>query len=600
MEISAIIDCLPPKTDYLTYLTILESHLSPEILPELNKILQDPELTQNIGWDLVHNLLQFSGAEPCLTTIARLGNPREVILKVTEALQLLRLNAEDNESNHSEDNGPTVSEKFCILIRLLSILHPRIKTKYPSRFLSTSLKSILASYQPTTPATLALIAFLHAVSGEKRPSLPERTSDPPTPIKDHSSGSSSAPDPEAQDEEPEEAAIQIKLLQSFITHILEEYINKNPLEWAARLHEFTHPNKLVASRSQSEAFRNEVELQLRDNVVGQLVALSRDLQLSGYGTLFDACYDKTLHASESDSADNYPCSPADIPLAKVGALFLITSYIFSSVVFQSKLPQPELDIFPGHAKLLKNFIGVDGASGTGEEEISVIDAILAIGLWLESNNRFVAEPLKDIDFFEQLQSLSLLSAHTPSSSLRYAAHSLCSSILHAHPTDRVRLIFISDTLENCPYEALKASAVSWLKEEISNATDRNSENLFSSRVAMAATQPYLFLDMSSLVEAEGSELLHEIMQSIVFHMAVLNFLIFLCGQKYSQVVPVGMLTTAKEIYLKPLQACQERALVLAPEIEGDDILIDLQLLENRIRTCACHIEKSEAQKEDQR
>ena len=159
--------------------------------------------------------------------------------------------------------------------------------------------------------------------------------------------------------------------------------------------------------------------------------------------------------------------------------------------------------------------------------------------------------------------------------------------------------FISDTLENCPYEALKASAVSWLKEEISNATDRNSENVFSSRVAMAATQPYLFLDMSSLVEVEGSELLQQIMHTFVFHMAVLNFLIFLCGQKYFHVVPVGMLTTAKEIYLKPLQACQERALVLAPESEMNEILIDLQLLENRIRTCASHIEKSEAKKDDQ-
>jgi hypothetical protein len=222
-SIAAIKDSLPPATDYLTYLTILESHLSPEILPTLHEILQDAELTQNIGWDLIHLLLPMPGAEQCLSTIARLGNPREVVLKITEALQLLELEEDEEEEfevevEKSSDAEPTAVDRFCTLISLLSIIHPRIKTKYPSRFLSTSLVSILSTFRPSNQATLAVISFVHTVSGKKRPPLPGRKSSLKIPTTTTVTESDpSAPDPEAQEEDPHEAAIQAKLLQSFVT-----------------------------------------------------------------------------------------------------------------------------------------------------------------------------------------------------------------------------------------------------------------------------------------------------------------------------------------------------------------------------------------------
>jgi hypothetical protein len=299
--LSAITDSLPPATDYLTYLTILESHLSPDILPKLNDILQDEELTQNIGWDLIHLLLPLPGGEKCLETVARLGNPREVVLKVTEALQILELDnaardeeeEEDKEEDEEEtretttDNKhpknpsevapstsePTEVDKFCILVNLLQILHPRIKTQYPSRFLSTSLMAILAAFRPSNQATLAVISFVHTVSGKKRPPLPGRSSS--MSISVISSGTQSkpsAPDPEAQEEDPREAAIQKKLLQSFVTHILEDYVNENPLEWSGRLQELYDPKRVVSNKkSLSQSFRDLEELQTRDTVVGQLI-----------------------------------------------------------------------------------------------------------------------------------------------------------------------------------------------------------------------------------------------------------------------------------------------------------------------------------------
>lgn len=273
-SIKAITESLPPASDYLTYLTIIESHLSPDILPTLNTLLQDPDLTQNIGWDLIHLLLPLPGSETCLLSIARLGNPREVVLKVTEALQLLELDSEDGgKETVVEGSEPTLVDRFCTLINLLSILHPRIKTKYPSRFLSSSLMAVLSTYRPSNQATLAVISFLHTISGKKRPSLPGRKSSLNIPaVPTESQNGQFAPDPEAQDEDPKEAAIQAKLLQSFVTHILAEYINANPLEWAARLKENFDPAKIVfGKKSLGESFREDPALQIRDTTAGQLV-----------------------------------------------------------------------------------------------------------------------------------------------------------------------------------------------------------------------------------------------------------------------------------------------------------------------------------------
>ncbi|XMA20483.1 hypothetical protein WAI453_013274 [Rhynchosporium graminicola] len=595
--IKAITESLPPVTDPITYLTILETHMSPEILPTLNDILQDAELSQNIGWDLIHLLLPVPGSQTCLDTIARLGNPREVILKVTESLQMMDLDEDEDEAEqsrseekrHSESVEPSSTDKFCTLVHLLAILHPRIKTKNPSRFLSTSLMAILSSFRPSDEATLAVISFVHTISGKKRPSLPGRKSSLNIPSTASSSSGPSAPDPEAQEEEPAEAAIQAKLLQSFVTHILEEYLNANTLDWAARLQEHFTPKMVVPNKkSLGESFKDDPVLVTRTDIVGQLVALTRDLGLHNFVILFDALYNTESQHSEHET--EHPTSPSDIPLSATGSLFLITSLVFSSVLFGSKIAPPKLAIFPDHAKLVQHFIGTSGPASIGSENTGVIDAILALGLWLENDTKFVAGPLEDEDFLQHLQSISLLSANTPSSSLRYAAHVLTSSILHAHPVDRLRLTFISDTLEHCPYESLKGSAVSWLKEEIITAHTRKSENLFATTMALNAVQPYLFPDTSALAEASDEELLQELEQSFPFHMAVVNFLYFIGGSTYSHLLPAGMFGVVEEIYLGPLRTAQEKGLrVLNPSPEAlahvGGSKMDLQLLGDRIAMC---------------
>lgn len=322
----------------------------------------------------------------------------------------------------------------------------------------------------------------------------------------------------------------------------------------------------------------------------------RDLELSDFSVLFEAIYKKETDSAKHDAEEDYPSSPADIPLSQAGSLFLVTSLVFSSVLFGSKTNLPDLSLFPDHAKLVQHFLGTGGPSNIGTEEPGIVDAILAVGLWLEHANKFVSGPLEDEDFLQHLQSLSLLSANYSSPTLRYIAHVLTSSILHAHPVDRLRLTFISDTLEHCPYEALKASAVSWLKEELITAHKRKAENIFSSTVALGASQPYLFPDTSALSEATDEELKQEMLQSFPFHMAVVNFLYFICSKQYSHVIPSGMTAVVEEIYLGPLRIAQERSLTLLPDKKGkavegidEDMQVEFELLGERIAMCSAQI-----------
>jgi hypothetical protein len=233
---------------------------------------------------------------------------------------------------------------------------------------------------------------------------------------------------------------------------------------------------------------------------------------------------------------------------------------------------PSLSIFPSLALLAQKFTGKSGLESTGTESPSIIDAILAIGLWLEHSDHFVAGPLDSSDFLQLLQTLSLLSANCPDPTLRYAAHVLTSNILHAHPTDRVRLAFICDTLEHCPFEPLRASAVGWLKEEIVRARARKADNAFSTPAAVAALQPYLFPYESALAAETDSELWQDFRRTFPFHMAALNFVFFLNSPEYAGVVPEGSISVIEEIYLSPLRSARvrlEKALAEGGDLERE-------------------------------
>lgn len=267
------------KEDRFTYLTILQFHVkSPEILPTLNEVLEgDAQLTQDIGWDLVQMLLAIHGSETCLETVARLGNPREVIIKVMEALGGLGEAAADEDATSAVEGAPEpphdVTEKFITLLGMLAILHRRIKTRYPSRFLGSSLVKVYEAYQPTPEMTASVINLVRSLSGRKRPPLPTRKSSINVANPDENGDiSKDAPDPEAEQEDPTEQEMKQRLLQSFVTCVLQRYINANAMQWSARLLEKYTPGKNIpGKKTLAQIYTDDETLHQRDAVVGQLV-----------------------------------------------------------------------------------------------------------------------------------------------------------------------------------------------------------------------------------------------------------------------------------------------------------------------------------------
>ena len=290
------------REDRFTYLTVLEYHVrTPGVLPVLNEVLQNEDLTQDIGWDLVDMLLPVDGYEACLETVARLGNPKEVYLRVTQALGGLaaawlveddddgvaaaegghhklriRRDGSDESSDYQKREllpKDKIPGAFIALLGMLAVLHGRLKAKYPSRFLGPALLRILQAYRPTPEMTASVINLVRSLSGRKRPPLPSRTSSINVANPDEDGDNSrNAPDPEAELEEPEEELKQGRLLQSFVTWVLHQYVEENPMRWSPRLLERYNPERNVPGKKTNiDAYRENEELQKRDAVVGQLV-----------------------------------------------------------------------------------------------------------------------------------------------------------------------------------------------------------------------------------------------------------------------------------------------------------------------------------------
>jgi hypothetical protein len=292
-----LVQALPPATDYLTYLTLLEYQLTPERLPLLHTLLQDEKLTTNIGWDLVKLLLPMLPASTeCLQDVARLGNPREVILRVSESLMQLQPEDDDDDENEDEGNSdrlPLHILQFNCLLGMLSVLHTRIQTKAPSRFMATSLQAALEAYtsMPTNETTLAFLEFLREVSPSKRPAPPPRVASESSVLR---VAAASAPDPEAEVSSPSPSAdnetllvrkfIQFSLLELLKSYLLSFSSPMDPgMSWTIRMQEHLHPDlRLPGAQSQTDVYRSTKELKERDMIMGKLVVcIAAEIEISG-------------------------------------------------------------------------------------------------------------------------------------------------------------------------------------------------------------------------------------------------------------------------------------------------------------------------------
>lgn len=665
-EESPLVKALPPASDYLTYLTIVEYNLTTASLPILHKVLQDETLTTNIGWDLVHILVPLlPESEQCLQDIARLGNPREVILKVTESLRLVDYGSatEDDDEEavapgavdvrdqaHAESSTypvktkpaeqaqegsestqmvevqpplPLAVNQCTALLSMLAILHPRIKTKYPTRFLSTTLQAVLATFSNASThrevILMAIVQLVKTVMGIKRPMLPARKSAGilPTITREISR---TADDPEGAADSKSDAgelAMQARLLQSFVTHVTEEYLlnlidegDVPGMAWCSRMMEKLQPERIVDnSTSFTRRFSQEDRLHQRNDNVGQLVTLAQDLKLTDQALLSAAMTVEELPALGHEE-DDPPISAEDIPLSRLGSLLLYTAKQVSTIFYDRPTLTPQMNIFPAHREVLKKCLASPG-HGTGflgNEPQALIDAVLALGLiCLEENE--IGEPDSDEQFNEYLQVTALLSSSCPSPNLRGHAHYLSSTILRSQPDDSVRLAFIRDTLEHCPFENLKVSAVGWIKGETieangptavpghehdqSGAADHET-SIFATPLALESLGPYLFPSLhADLVTSPVREAWVTFQTNVSFYLASLNFIyLLLHAKQLHQRLDVRELWTNVDIagsFLQPLRDANarfkkgmDRGGDLAGE-KSDTVLAELNLLDETIK-----------------
>ena len=79
------------------------------------------------------------------------------------------------------------------------------------------------------------------------------------------------PDPEALSSErpdEEDANLSQRLLRSFLTCVIEKFVGDGQLEWAARLLEYTWPERIVPGRrTLLQSFKEVPELQAKDALI---------------------------------------------------------------------------------------------------------------------------------------------------------------------------------------------------------------------------------------------------------------------------------------------------------------------------------------------
>ncbi|KAJ6021090.1 hypothetical protein N7540_006594 [Penicillium herquei] len=498
-----LVKALPPATDYLTYLTLLEYQLTPQRLPLLHRLLQDETLTTNIGWDLVKLLLPMLPASTdCLHDVARLGNPREVILRVSEALMNLQPEDEDEEDfdeddTREENSLPMHIRQFNCLLAMLSELHTRIRTKAPSRFVANSLQAALEAYtsMPSDETTLALLEFLRDISPNKRPAPPPRSNSQSTVVRVNSI-SGSAPDPEAEVALPSPAAdhesvLVEKFIQFGLIEVLKAYLlsHSSPMDpgmsWTVRMQEHFHPELKLPENSQTQAYVSTKELKERDMIMGKIVALSRDVGIET-SDLLDIISKSPEDQLQPLDFEDPPSSADQIPLERHGSLLLLAARTSGATLFASGQSIPKTPIFPNLALIYKNFLGETDTSdqvSLGQPQ-ALIDSLLALTVF--SLQESTTAPSSETEFKDFVVALTGCTSNKDYGIVR----NIPAELVHGNESAITRFKLIRTILEDDRLQSARDSAISWLKDEILKAP--SSDTIFRDPLHFGALFPLLF------------------------------------------------------------------------------------------------------------
>ena len=218
-----------------------------------------------------------------------------------------------------------------------------------------------------------------------------------------------------------------------------------------------------------------------------------------------------------------------------GMLHMTALKAYTALIEKHEAPF-RMCIFEDHHRILAAFID---ASQVGTQAPAVLDSVLILGWAAMTWNRGYVKPNGDDSFFDYLHRLNAVSSDSPIASLRYQYHLFSSIVLHSHPSSKVRLRYITDTLVHCPYANLRVAAVGWLRSETAAAfnvtpsieyrsarpfqcpqTSReHEENVFATPSAITSVASHLF---ATPTVADDSEVRFQAQ----FWLATLNLLYF--------------------------------------------------------------------------
>ncbi|KAK6415136.1 YAP1-binding protein 1, partial [Oleoguttula sp. CCFEE 5521] len=347
-------------------------------------------------------------------------------------------------------------------------------------------------------------------------------------------------------------------------------------------------------------FADEEHLRVPFDAVAQLGMLAKDLRIENADLVAAATTTEDPPATTGDE-DDPPSSAADIPLSRIGSLLLFAGRQAAGVLYQSEpsLPSNFISLFPAHFKILQNCLS-SPASGTGTlgtEPYALIDACLTLGLLCLEYDQ-IGSPDSDEDFNQYLQLTALLSSNCPSPNLRGHAHYLTTTVLRSQPDAEVRLAFIRDTLEHCPFENLKVSAVGWMKGEtleavFSKGGDPTHASVFTTPKALEALSPFLFPPVEAeLLTPHVTAAYITFVANLSFYLASMNYLYpLLVAPPLRESLEVEQWWKSSGImadFVQPLKQAKQRfgtALGVSGELEdesSDAAIAELAVLEDAI------------------
>ncbi|KAI5293925.1 hypothetical protein KEM52_004991 [Ascosphaera acerosa] len=600
-----LLQARPPATDPLTYLTLLEYQLTTERLPLLHDVLcADEALAREIGWDLVRTLANFlPHSQACLDDVARLGNPREVMLSVAGALERLRGRLRDADADadaleevegEGEDDGleggpdgpASPALQYECLLGMLPTLQSRLSSKYPSRFLGSTLQEVLTTLElmPTPAATLATLRFLENVSGVKRPRPPPR--DAATPVSAPAEGAAPpAGDPES--EEPSAAVVvaqrQImkRLAQFALLECIKIYLGglpegPNGMRWALRMEEARETRPIpphLLRLCATEAYKHDPELQERDAVFLRMLDCARELGIAD-SELVCVCSTRNGKDDAVLDLESVPQRPEEIHLERHGCLLLLAGRMAVSRLDGSNAAP---HVFLNTLAELVTCFGGNCNNGIPDDEAAV-DALLAV---TAGSLATAGEGALDVDDarFEQVLRIVANCTATDTYRDRTSLSNIPARLFQsaADPEQRYRILRTFVTERGEPCDNLKETILRWIKSEVMrmnepprqdsqpasclDASDNLSQLVHATFAALPQGFPVLAAEMpprKRLVRWMAS-----LEQALPVYLGYINLYLFLLkSPQVNERVDFAGGTHAQvlELFFKPMQAGLRNAL----------------------------------------